>query len=94
MKHILLDGGRITVVVKSVRIENEDAEGFDLVLEKVEGGEERFRVRYEDFPFLRKVTNLHAFQVFPSGIWWDEVDEGIEFDSLKYPERFPLYMHR
>jgi len=75
---------------KRIRIEHINEEGFDLVLESREGVE-RFRVRYDEFPFLRKVTDLQDFIVFPSGIWWDEAGEGIEFDSLRFPERYPLH---
>ena len=88
MRRICYDGECITVW-----IENENDEGFDLVL-KSEKREERFRVRFEDFPFLRKVNDLHKFSISLCGIWWDEVDEGIEFDSLRYPERYPLPLRK
>lgn len=34
----------------------------------------------------------HGFEVLPSGVWWDALDEGIEFEALRHPERYPLLM--
>ena len=81
---------RPAFVVPKVRIENIDAEGFTLHVD-----EETFRVSFDDYPMLRGVPaeTLQHFEVLlDEGIWWDDLDEGIEFDALRYPERYPLLM--
>ena len=76
-------GKPTTVVVDEIT-----REGFRLQV-----NDETFWVSFEDYPMFRGVepeTLRHGFEVLPSGVWWDELDEGIEFEALRHPERYPL----
>ncbi len=79
---------RRKITSPEVHIEAIDSEGFTLIVDN-----EAFRVSFEDYPMFRGVSPdklRYGFEVLPSGIWWDDLDEGIEFDALRYPERYPL----
>ena len=59
--------------------------------------DEDFWVSFERYPMLRDAPPevlQHDFEVFPSGIWWEALDEGIEFEALRHPERYPLIARR
>ena len=75
-----------TVVVDEIT-----EEGFRLQVDH-----ETFWVSFEDYPMFRGVDEQvlrHGFEVLPhSGIWWPDLDEGIEFEALRHPERYPLLM--
>ncbi len=78
--------GKITS--PKVHIEAIDNEGFTLI---VDG--EAFRVSFNDYPMFRGVPAeaLQRFEVLlDEGVWWPELDEGIEFEALHHPERYPL----
>ena len=73
----------------NVRIKHIDDKGFTVCV-----NDNAFRVSFEDYPMFRDVPVevLQRFEVLPSGVWWDELDEGIEFEALRHPERYPLLM--
>ncbi len=78
--------GKTTTVV----VDNVTDKGF-----RVRLNDEAFWVSFEDYPMFRGVSPTilrHGFRVLPSGIWWDDLDEGIEFEALRHPERYPLLM--
>ena len=81
---------RRKIISPKVHIEAIDDEGFTLIVDN-----ETFRVSFDDYPMFRGVPaeTLQHFEVLlDEGIWWDDLDEGIEFDALRYPERYPLLM--
>jgi len=54
---------------------------------------EAFWVSFEDYPMFRGADPeilRSGLEVLPSGVWWEELDEGIEFEALRHPERYPL----
>lgn len=79
---------RRKITSPEVHIEAIDDEGKPLVVDN-----EAFRVSFDDCPMFRGVPAeaLQRFEVLlDESIWWHELDEGIEFEALRHPERYPL----
>ncbi len=54
---------------------------------------ETFFVSFDDYPGFRRASPEEIRRisaVYPDGVWWFHLDEGIEIDALRHPERYPL----
>lgn len=56
-------------------------------------GDHEFYLNYKDYPWFKeaKVSQIHHLEVTRTGnLRWPELDIDLEYDSLIFPEAYPL----